>query len=73
MHVVVMSRLHSIPHLKAQVEGTCELNLISNLYIIHIETCLKDLPMMAFRCPRSLRDYLICAKLWPLDWETEHT
>ena len=34
---------------------------------------IQDLPMMAFRRPKSLRDYLVRAKLRPLDRKTEDT
>ena len=42
--------------------------------LLHISNrckqAIQDLPMMAFRRPKSLRDYLVRAKLRPLDRET---
>ena len=34
---------------------------------------IQDLPVMAFRHPKSLGDYLVCTKLRPLDREIEDT
>ena len=45
--------------------------------LLHLSnTCkqaIQDLPMMAFRRPKSLKDYLVHAKLRPLDQNTEGT
>ena len=36
-------------------------------YSERCEQAIRDVPMMAFRRPKSLQDYLVCAKLRPLD------
>ena len=41
-----------------------------HLFLYYSERCkqaIKDVPMMAFRRPKSLQDYLVRAKLRPID------